>query len=68
MNRPTKHIEKISEKYGVPISWAPESDCVLNICTKNMVKFHLIAAEMSWDRDLAGATMVMVKDAKDDAA
>lgn len=62
MNRPTRHIEEISAKYGVPIAWAPESDLVLNICTNSMVKFHLIAAEMSWDRDLADATMVMVKE------
>ena len=62
MNRPTRHIEQISKKYGVPISWAPDSDRVLNICTKSMVTFHLIASEMSWDHDLAGAMMVMVKD------
>ena len=64
MYRPTKHIDQISEKYGVPIWWAEGDSRVINISTRNRVVFHRIVTEMAWDYSLHDAVMVMAGDAK----
>lgn len=57
-----KRIERLSEKYDVPISMASDSGDILNVRTKSMMKFRLIAAELAWDDDLSNLKMVMVGD------
>ena len=62
MSIPTKRIERISEKYDVPITLAPESADTLNICTNSMMKFKMITSELAWNDEIAGIKMVMVGD------
>ena len=62
MSISTKRIERISKKYDVPITLAPESADTLNIRTDSMMKFQLITSELAWGADLTDLKMVMVSD------
>ena len=58
----TKRIERISEKYDVPITTAPDDADTLNVRTNSMMKFKMITSELAWNDEIAGIKMVMVGD------
>ena len=62
MSISTKNIERISRKYNVPITLAPESSDTLQVGTASMVTFSMIAAELAWTSELSGLKMVMAGD------
>ena len=63
MRYPTRNMNRISEKYGVPIRWREDAAPVIDVETDNMVVFHRVVSEMSCDLFLADAMMVMARSA-----
>ena len=63
MRHSTRNMNRISEKYGVVIRWREDAAPVIDVETDNMVVFHRVVSEMSRDRYLADAVMVMARSA-----